>query len=50
LFNSDDPAETTGGTHRFLLFHIDEWLQRALPAGVITEFMDYSPFNPKVAR
>lgn len=49
LFNGADPVNATGGTHRFLVFHIDEWLQLALPVGVKTEFVDYSPFNPKGA-
>lgn len=49
LLNSDDPVDTTGGTQRFLVFHIDEWLQLALPAGVMAEFMDYSPYNLKLA-
>ncbi len=48
LFNSDDPIDATGGTHRFLVFHTDEWLQLALPAAVKTELLDYSPFNPPV--
>lgn len=48
LFNGNDPIDATGGTHRFLVFHIDEWLQLALPAAVKTEFVDYSPFNPPV--
>ena len=47
LFNVDDPVNATGGTQRFLVFHIDEWLQHALPSGVETEFLDRSPFNPR---
>jgi hypothetical protein len=30
------------------VFHIDGWLQLALPAVVKTELLDYSPFNPRV--
>jgi predicted pyridoxine 5'-phosphate oxidase superfamily flavin-nucleotide-binding protein len=45
LFNGDDPVEATGGTHRFLVFHLEEWLQLPLPA--TAEFVDYSPFNPR---
>jgi hypothetical protein len=45
LFNGDDPIHATGGTHRFLIFHIEEWLQLALPA-LKSEVLDYSPYNP----
>jgi hypothetical protein len=47
LLNSDDPIDATGGTHRFLVFHTDAWLQLAPPAAVKTELLDYSPFNPR---
>jgi hypothetical protein len=50
VFNGDDPVNATGGTHRFLVFHIDEWLQPVLPPGVKSELLDHSPFNPKVAQ
>jgi uncharacterized protein len=46
LWNQDDPADRTGGTHRFLSFRITQWLELPLPAGVKTEFLDYSPHNP----
>jgi len=46
LWNQDDPADRTGGTHRFLAFRITHWLELPLPAGVKTEFLDYSPYNP----
>jgi hypothetical protein len=46
LWNQDNPADRTGGTHRFLAFRITHWLELPLPAGVKTEFLDYSPFNP----
>jgi predicted pyridoxine 5'-phosphate oxidase superfamily flavin-nucleotide-binding protein len=46
LWNQDDPADRTGGTHRFLAFRITHWLELASPAGVETEFLDYSPYNP----
>ena len=46
LFNVDDPENTTGGTERFLIFHIGEWLQSALPSGIRSELVDYSPYNP----
>jgi predicted pyridoxine 5'-phosphate oxidase superfamily flavin-nucleotide-binding protein len=46
LWNQDDPADRTGGTRRFLAFRVTHWLELPLPAGVRTEFLDYSPFNP----
>ena len=46
LWNQDDPADRTGGTHRFLAFRITHWLELPLPPGVKTEFLDYSPYNP----
>ncbi len=46
LWNQDDPAGRTGGTHRFIAFRITRWLELPLPAGVKTEFLDYSPYNP----
>jgi uncharacterized protein len=46
LWKQDDLADRTGGTHRFLSFHIAQWLELPLPAGVKTEFVDYSPYNP----
>lgn len=46
LWNQDDSADRTGGTHRFLAFSITQWLELPLPAGVKTEFLDYSPYNP----
>jgi len=50
VFNGDDPVNATGGTHRFLVFHMDEWLELALPTGVKSELLDHSPFNPKIAK
>jgi predicted pyridoxine 5'-phosphate oxidase superfamily flavin-nucleotide-binding protein len=47
-WNQDDPGNRTGGTHRFLSFHIEQWLELSLPAGVRTEFLDYSPYNPTI--
>jgi predicted pyridoxine 5'-phosphate oxidase superfamily flavin-nucleotide-binding protein len=49
-FNAADPAGATGGTNRFLLFHINEWLEFAQPPAVDSERIDYSPFNPPVAN
>jgi predicted pyridoxine 5'-phosphate oxidase superfamily flavin-nucleotide-binding protein len=48
LFNGAEPVQATGGTRRFLVFHIEEWVQLALPASVKAERFDYFPFNPKV--
>lgn len=50
VFNGNDPVNATGGTHRFLVFHVDEWLELGLPAGVKSELLDYSPFNPKSVK
>jgi hypothetical protein len=50
VFDGDDPGEVSGGTHRFLIFHIDHWQQRPLPAGVQTQLLDDSPYNPQVRR
>lgn len=46
LWNQNDPADRTGGTRRFLVFRITHWLELALPPGIKTEFLDYSPYNP----
>jgi predicted pyridoxine 5'-phosphate oxidase superfamily flavin-nucleotide-binding protein len=46
VFNAGDPEAVTGGTNRFLVFHIEEWLQLPLPAAARAELVDYSPFNP----
>jgi len=46
VFHGDDPTDATGGTNRFLVFHIEEWLQMPLPAAVKAELLDYSPYNP----
>ena len=46
LWNQDDPADRTGGTHRFLAFRVAHWLELPLLAGVKPEFLDYSPYNP----
>lgn len=50
LWNQDDPADRTGGTHRFLAFRVTHWLELPLPAAVKTEFLDYSPYNPTKTR
>ena len=47
LFDGDDPVDATGGTRRFLVFHVEEWLEDALPSGVQSERLDSSPFNPQ---
>jgi uncharacterized protein len=50
VFDSDDPVNASGGTHRSLVFHMNEWPELALPAGVKSELLDHSPFNPKIAE
>lgn len=47
LWDIDDPHQETGGTRRYWELKIEHWLQseNALPGS--TEFLDYSPHNPK---
>lgn len=46
----DQPDEDgfTAGTGRFWEFTVDRWIETALPQALRTEFVDYSPFLPKV--
>ncbi|MGA7438651.1 MAG: pyridoxamine 5'-phosphate oxidase family protein [Luteibacter sp.] len=47
-FDEADPADETGGTHRFLQFHVERWLLHdAIPKAEWTD-LDNSPFNPPV--
>jgi hypothetical protein len=39
--------QTTGGTHRYWLLHIEAWRQATLPAFQQRRFIDYSPFLPR---
>ena len=41
-----DMQHVTGGTHRFVDVHIDEWNERPFVATVKSELIDYSPYDP----
>ena len=47
LWNQADAAGESGGTGRFWDFHIKYWLETQLPSQIASEFLDYSPYNPK---
>lgn len=46
IWSGSDPAHRTGGTNRFVEFHVDEWRESVMPASVSETFLDYSPYNP----
>jgi predicted pyridoxine 5'-phosphate oxidase superfamily flavin-nucleotide-binding protein len=41
-----DQRHRTGGTHRFVEFHVEEWREATLPVHFIENILDYSPYNP----
>jgi predicted pyridoxine 5'-phosphate oxidase superfamily flavin-nucleotide-binding protein len=45
-WSANDKDHRSGGTNRFVEFHIDEWRESTLPARVNEHFIDYSPYNP----
>jgi len=45
-WNLDDPIHSTGGTHRYWDFEIEQWLETDLLKPLHWEFFDYSPHNP----
>lgn len=45
-WNLDESTDSTGGTHRYWDFAIDQWLETDLPQLLHWEFLDYSPHNP----
>lgn len=47
IWSSQDDQNRTGGTHRFVEYHIDEWREAPLAAGVSENVLDYSPYNPR---
>lgn len=47
LWDQPDTAGESGGTGRFWDFHIKYWLETQLPNSIASEFLDYSPYNPK---
>ncbi len=48
LWDQSDPANNTGGTHRFVEMTVSRWQELPLPSDLTTELLDYSPFNPPV--
>ena len=44
----DEPTDvaSTGGTRRWWAFTIEEWFTSPIPAGVHTELVEYSKYNP----
>ncbi len=47
LWDQADAAGESGGTGRFWHFHPEYWLEAQLPSSIASEFLDYSPYNPK---
>ena len=45
-WSANDKDHRTGGTNRFVEFHVDEWRESTLPASVSEHLIDYSPYNP----
>jgi uncharacterized protein len=41
-----DPTGASGGTHRFVDVHIDEWSERPLGVDLTSVVIDYSPYDP----
>ena len=50
LWDQADAAGESGGTGRFWHFHTEYWLETPLPSSIVSEFLDYSPYNPKTPR
>jgi uncharacterized protein len=46
LWDQPDPKGKTGGTHRFVEFTINRWLERPLAACLKSSFVGYSPYSP----
>ncbi len=45
-WSGSDKEQRSGGTNRFVEYHVDEWRERTLPASVHETVLDYSPYNP----
>jgi predicted pyridoxine 5'-phosphate oxidase superfamily flavin-nucleotide-binding protein len=45
-WSGKDTEQGTGGTDRFVEYHVDEWRETTLPADFSEHFLDYSPYNP----
>jgi uncharacterized protein len=43
---SKDPSGASGGTHRFVDIHLDEWNDRPLSVALTSVLIDYSPYDP----
>ncbi len=48
LWDHADTAGESDGTRRFWDFHVEHWLETQLPNSIAWEFLDYSPYNPKI--
>lgn len=48
LWDQADAAGESGGTGRFWEFHVKQWLETQLPGSIASEFLDFSPHNPKI--
>ncbi len=47
LWDMDDAENETGGTLRFLKFHIEHWFEIKKAHEIEWSFLDHSPYNPK---
>ena len=45
-WSGNDKEQRTGGTNRFVEYHVDGWRESALPARFSATLLDYSPYNP----
>ena len=45
-WSGDEKEQRTGGTNRFVEYHVDEWRESSLPASFSETVLDYSPYNP----
>ncbi len=45
-WSSADEQHRTGGTNRFVEFHVEEWRETSLPVNFTEHILDYSPYNP----
>jgi len=44
-WSGNDKEQRTGGTNRFVEYHVDRWRESALPARFSATVLDYSPYN-----
>jgi predicted pyridoxine 5'-phosphate oxidase superfamily flavin-nucleotide-binding protein len=45
-WSGNDKEQRTGGTNRFVEYHVDDWRESTLPANFSETALDYSPYNP----